>query len=160
MISAFTMPYLLRSIIVDNLFHLELSFRRLFRIRKVFLVPVLISYTIGPKVSIKILYKIYPPALCFYQKIYNINRHIHFRSERKCGMSNAGSLPIRWLTLESQQKASASDCCFSRTGRFPAGTDPGKNLEKQYKNIENTKLPIYIYSMLCYYVFGEDWELF
>ena len=54
MISAFTMPYLLRSIIVDNLFHLELCFRRLFRIPhpKVFLVPVLISYTIAPKVSI------------------------------------------------------------------------------------------------------------
>lgn len=59
MISAFTMPYLLRSIIVDNLFHLELCFRRLFRILypKVFLVPVLISYTIGKKLAIIKIYR-------------------------------------------------------------------------------------------------------
>ena len=29
----------------------------------------------------------------------------------------------------------------------------------QYFYIEKPKSPIYIYMVLCYYVFGEDWEL-
>jgi len=103
--------------------------------------PVTISYTIGPKVSIKILYKIYLAALCFYQKIYNIHRYILSTEVEK-----------RVLRIP---EAVSGYCCFLCVPDFPAASFRQTGVfwrnwatDKQYKNIEKGKFPIYIYSFL------------